>query len=156
MGRETERESFRSPRGGFESLFGGATFLFRESVEATTFVTRYISRYLGIVGTAERGGGWKGWMEARVLRQHSDVQTSKHLDLSGSGAVCVGSLPRRAATAAAATRVPLILPPTISFFVYPRSEISSQKPVGSFSPHPSFSLSRRFQHDVAGDGNSDY
>lgn len=81
---------------------------------ATTLTTSSVSRW--IVETLyrsgmERGEGKrKGWMEARVLRQHSDVQTSKHLDLSGSGRLCRVSRPCRAATtAAAATRVPLIL-----------------------------------------------
>jgi len=83
-------------------------------------------------------------METRVLRQHSDVQTSKHLDLSESGGLCRVSA---AAAAAAAARVPLILlssglplRPFLSSSTLVGPKISSQKPVGSFSPR-SFSLS---------------
>lgn len=70
-------------------------------------------------GTNGGGDGREGWMEARVLRQHSDVQTSKHLDLSGSGRLCrVSALP--SCCCDSSTTYPSLQRAPVSFFVFLR------------------------------------
>lgn len=104
-------------------------------------------------------------MEARVLRQHSDVQTSKHLDLSGSGRLSglrLTELPCLRRCDSSTTYPSLASPP---FLRPPDGDLSTQNP-GSFPLHPlylsiylSLALSRTpafLAGDVAGDGNTDW
>lgn len=100
-------------------------------------------------------------MEARVLRQHSDVQTSKHLDLSGSGRLCrVSALP--SCCCDSSTTYPSLQrePPSLSSSSFGPG-ISSQNlgvlsalVVSFLCPSVSLYPHTFLASDVAGDGNT--
>lgn len=87
------------------------------------------------------GGKREGWMEARVLRQHSDVQTSKHLDLSGSGRLCrVSALPSCCCCCfccdSSTTYPSLQFSPSLSSFHLSSVRRSLTRTRGPFRSHP--------------------